>query len=90
MNMAPKFNEKQYHDKILNGFRAGFKQPLGSVYMKQVRDQIEEGTYVDRHFDKEYMLRIWQAAFDEKEERRAKVAQAKNNKRIKELEESED
>ena len=81
--------EKEYHAKILNGFRAGFKQ-LGAVHMKQVRDQIEDGTIVDRRFDKEYMLAIWHTAHDEKEMRRAKVAQAKNNKRIKEQEECED
>jgi len=82
--------EKQYYTKILNGFRAGFKQPLGGVFMKQVKDQIEDGTYVDRRFDKEYMLKIWQTAFEEKEIRRAKVAAAKNSKRYREQEECED
>lgn len=84
------FNEDVYHRKILNGFRAGFKLN-GVVYMKQVRDQIADETYIDRHFGKDYMLAIWQTAFDEKEDRLAKVSAQKNSKRakLKEAKESE-
>ena len=74
-----KFNELTYNKIILNGFRAGFKTN-GLVYMKQVRDQIIDDTYVDRYFDKDTMLAIWQTACDEKETRLAKASAQKNSK----------
>lgn len=88
--MMENFSEDIYHKKILNGFRAGFKLN-GMVYMKQVRDQIADETYVDKHFDKDYMLTIWHTAFDEKENRLAKASAQKNAKRakLKEVNESD-